>query len=104
MNPRRVATERWPTLTFAGGLGCPLEYFHPGFRPALQARWQANYLASYVGQLHRFRTDPSGVFSLKLFWRGLMSAALPSQCRQLRFARSWCRIRSSVSSVRGTRR
>lgn len=55
-------------LTFAGGFGCPLEYFHGGFRPAFEQRWHVQGLPAYVAALHRLRTDPSGTLSVKLFW------------------------------------
>jgi len=55
-------------LFFAGGLGCPLEYFHAGFRPSFEARWDVTALSGYLQALYRCRTDASGVFSLKLFW------------------------------------
>jgi trehalose 2-sulfotransferase len=58
-------------IYFAGGLGCPLEYYQPGFRPGLARRWNAAGLREYTAALHRFRTDPSGVFSVKLFWHGV---------------------------------
>lgn len=56
-------------------MGCPLEYFHVGFRPAFAERWDAHDLSGYVAKLHRFRTDPTGVFSVKLFWRDLADLA-----------------------------
>jgi trehalose 2-sulfotransferase len=52
----------------AAGLGTPLEYYHRGFRPTLQARWGAASLAEYAQAVHRHRTAPSGVHGLKLFW------------------------------------
>jgi trehalose 2-sulfotransferase len=72
---RSGSTLLGEAITFAGGLGRPLEYLHPGFRPALQERWQADDLTAYIAQLHRFRTDPAGVFALKLFWRDLLDLA-----------------------------
>ena len=51
-------------MYFAGGMGCPHEYFSFGFRPVLERRWRPPDLRSYVAKLHRFRTDPSGVFSI----------------------------------------
>lgn len=56
---------------FAGGLGCPVEYYQPGHRARLARRWNAAGLRDYTTALHRFRTDPSGVFSVKLFWPGI---------------------------------
>ncbi|MEI9994419.1 MAG: Stf0 family sulfotransferase [Rhizomicrobium sp.] len=72
---RSGSTLLGEALTFARGLGCPLEYFHEGFRPAFQARWQASELDGYVANLWRRRTDPSGVLSIKLFWRDLVALA-----------------------------
>jgi LPS sulfotransferase NodH len=57
---------------FSGGLGCPLEYFHSGFRPGFAARWKADDLPAYVAALHRHRTDPSGTLAIKLFWRDVV--------------------------------
>ena len=62
-------------MYFAGGLGCPLEYFHPGFRVGLQQRWEARDFRSYCAAVHEHRTDPSGVFSLKYFWLDLVGVA-----------------------------
>jgi LPS sulfotransferase NodH len=59
-------------LYFAGGLGCPLEYFNPGFRERFERSWGAEEIGAYVKLAHRFRTDPSGVFSVKLFWQDLV--------------------------------
>lgn len=55
-------------LAFAGGFGCPLEYFHGGFRPAFEQRWNVHRFRDYVAALYRNRTDPSGTLSVKLFW------------------------------------
>jgi LPS sulfotransferase NodH len=57
-------------IYFAKGLGCPLEYFHPGF---ILDRWHAPNIVEYAKTLHRLRTDPSGVFSIKVFWRDLVA-------------------------------
>jgi LPS sulfotransferase NodH len=62
-------------LYFAGGLGCPLEYFHAGFRPALAARWGCAGLSDYSRAVHRLRTDASGTLSVKLFWRDVVELA-----------------------------
>ena len=62
-------------IYFAGGLGCPLEYFHVGFRPGFEARWKPADFRDYVATLHRLRTDPSGTFAIKLFWRDLLRVA-----------------------------
>lgn len=67
-HPRSGSTLLGETLYAAGGLGCPLEYFHRGFRPAFAARWQAPDLPSFIRAVRRFRTDRTGVLSVKLFW------------------------------------
>lgn len=59
-------------IYFAGGLGCPLEYFHSGFRPVFARRWAATDIRTYAGAAHRFRTDETGVFGVKLFWQDVM--------------------------------
>lgn len=75
-------------IYFARGLGCPLEYFHGGFRPAFEARWQSTDFASYLASVHRHRTDPTGVFSVKLFWLdvvGLARELAPKEFDHLRW-------------------
>jgi LPS sulfotransferase NodH len=67
-HPRSGSTLLGEALYFAGGLGCPLEYFHRGFRPGLARRWGTTDLSSHVRAAHRRRTDPGGVFATKLFW------------------------------------
>jgi trehalose 2-sulfotransferase len=67
-HPRSGSTLLGEAVYFAGGLGCPLEYFHRGFRPFLAERWQAPSIQSYIRAVHRFRTDTTGVLSVKLFW------------------------------------
>lgn len=57
------------------GVGVPLEYYHVGFRPNLQARWGAASLDDYVAAVRRHRTAPSGVFGLKLFWMDIEDLA-----------------------------
>lgn len=74
-HPRSGSTLLGEALHFAGGLGCPLEYLHRGFRPNLAARWAAPDLDRYVAAMHRWRTDPSGVFSIKLFWQDVEEIA-----------------------------
>jgi trehalose 2-sulfotransferase len=59
----------------AGGLGCPLEYFHLGFRPGFEKRWSTDTFKFYRDAVFRFRTDRTGTFSLKLFWIDLMFLA-----------------------------
>lgn len=74
-HPRSGSTMLGEAIHFTGGLGCPLEYFHRGFRPYFAARWNALDLDSYVAAAHRWRTDPSGVFSVKLFWQDVEELA-----------------------------
>ena len=57
------------------GIGVPLEYYHVGFRPTLQARWGAASLTDYAAAVFRHRTDPSGVLGLKLFWMDIEDVA-----------------------------
>ena len=66
---RSGSTLLGEAMTFAGGWGNPLEYLHFGFRPDFEARWKTRDLTDYAAHLYRLRTDPSGTFSLKLFWR-----------------------------------
>lgn len=73
-HPRSGSTLLSEALHFAGGLGCPLEYFHVGFRPALEARWDVHG-RGYVAAVHRHRTDRDGVLSVKLFWRDVAELA-----------------------------
>jgi trehalose 2-sulfotransferase len=68
-HPRSGSTLLGEAIYAAGGLGCPLEYLHRGFRPAFAQRWDAHDLPAYTQAMHRHRTDPSGVFSIKLFWQ-----------------------------------
>lgn len=69
---RSGSTLLGEAIYFAGGLGCPLEYFHQGFRPQFEARWKSADFQAYVSTLHRLRTDPSGIFSVKLFWHDVL--------------------------------
>lgn len=75
-HPRSGSTLLGEALYFAGGLGCPLEYFHAGFRPTLASRWQTPLLDDFAGAVTRFRTDPSGTLSTKLFWRDVVEMAI----------------------------
>lgn len=59
----------------ASGLGCPLEYFHTGFRPRFARRWNADNIRTYAEAVYRYRTDPSGILSVKLFWYDLEEIA-----------------------------
>lgn len=74
-HPRSGSTLLGEVIHAAGSWGTPLEYFHRGFRPALAARWQAPTLPEYVRALHRWRTDPTGRMSIKLFWPDLVELA-----------------------------
>ena len=74
-HPRSGSTLLGEALYFAGGLGCPLEYFHRGFRPNLAARWNAGTLVDYIRAVHRLRTDPTGMLSVKLFWGDIEALA-----------------------------
>jgi len=66
---RSGSTLLGEAMYFAGGMGCPLEYFHSGFRPDFEARFQPADIHAYAATLHELRTDTSGVFSVKLFWQ-----------------------------------
>jgi LPS sulfotransferase NodH len=59
-------------MYFAGGLGCALEYFHRGFRPAFESSWATTTMNDYRDALYKFRTDPTGTLSVKLFWLDVM--------------------------------
>lgn len=61
----------------AGGLGCPLEYFHAGAQPALAERWGAPDPDSYLAAVVRHRTDPTGTLGVKLFWRDVEDLGRP---------------------------
>ena len=74
-HPRSGSTLLGEAIHFAGGLGCPLEYLHRGFRPTLAERWGTPDLGGYVAAMHRWRTDPSGTFSIKLFWQDVEEIA-----------------------------
>lgn len=83
-HPRSGSTLLGEILYFTGQFGCPLEYFHKGFRPAFQARWQAPDLTALLTHSRRMRTNPAGLFSCKLFWRDvedLMLELAPSLAR-----------------------
>ena len=55
----------------AGGLGCPLEYLHAGFRPGFAERWNTPDLDGYLSALYRNRTDAGGTLGIKVFWPDL---------------------------------
>ena len=69
---RSGSTLLGEAMYFAGGLGCPLEYYHSGFRPGFEQRWNAHDIGAYTAALHRWRTDASGTFSIKLFWQDML--------------------------------
>jgi trehalose 2-sulfotransferase len=75
-HPRSGSTLLGEALYFAGGMGCPLEYFHSGFRPGFERRWQVSDPRDYIEATHRWRTDPGGTFGVKLFWRDVMELAV----------------------------
>lgn len=80
--PRSGSTLLGEALFFAGGFGCPLEYFNVDFRGSFEKRWQTDDLPSFVRALHRHRTDPSGVLGVKLFWNdvpGLLRELAPGR-------------------------
>lgn len=74
-HPRSGSTLLGEAMRSAGGLGCPLEYLHQGFRPGFVKRWETPDLSSYLSTLHRRRTAPNGTFSTKLFWQDLEETA-----------------------------
>ncbi|MBS0471039.1 MAG: sulfotransferase [Proteobacteria bacterium] len=74
-HPRSGSTLLAEAIATTGRLGRPLEYFQAGHRPLFEARWKPADLLEYVAILHRRRTAPTGVFAVKLFWRGLVSFA-----------------------------
>lgn len=75
-HPRSGSTLFGEALYHAGGLGCPLEYFHAGFRPAFEARWGVHSTMDYLAAVRRHRTDTSGVLAVKLFWRDIQELAV----------------------------
>lgn len=75
-HPRSGSTLLGEALYFAGGLGCPLEYFHAGFRPALAERWGTPDADGFADAVTTFRTDPTGTLSTKLFWRDIVEMAI----------------------------
>ena len=69
---RSGSTLLGEALHRAGGLGCPLEYLHPGFRPGFANRWNAPALPGYLSALYRYRTDANGTLGIKVFWPDLL--------------------------------
>jgi len=78
-HPRSGSTLLGEAIAFAGGLGCPLEYLHRGFRPTLAERWQTPDLDRYVAAMHRHRTDANGTLSIKMFWQDIAELVLETQ-------------------------
>jgi LPS sulfotransferase NodH len=86
-HPRSGSTLLGESLYASGVFGCPIEYFHRGFRPAFVKRWQATDALSLRNAAHRYRTDSSGLFSTKLFWQDIEDIATelePSLAGKLR--------------------
>ena len=75
-HPRSGSTLLGEALYFAGNLGCPLEYFHAGFRPAFAERWHSRDIDGYAAAVTRHRTDPTGTLAVKLFWRDIVDLAV----------------------------
>lgn len=65
-------------LYFAGDLGCPIEYFHVGFRPRLEQEWGVSGTDAYRQAVWRHRTAPNGVLAVKLMWRDVQELARES--------------------------
>ncbi|NML04896.1 Stf0 family sulfotransferase [Sphingomonas sp. G-3-2-10] len=74
-HPRSGSTLLGEALYFARDLGCPLEYFHAGFRPRFEARWGVDDLDGFARAVWRHRTGPNGVLSSKLMWRDIQELA-----------------------------
>lgn len=74
-HPRSGSTLLGEAIHAAGGLGCPLEYFHRGFRPPIERQWGVCGIEAFAGAVQRLRTDPSGTLSVKLFWRDVEDMA-----------------------------
>jgi len=85
-HPRSGSTLLCEALYFAGGLGCPLEYFHAGFRPSFTRRWNAPDHDSLSAAVRRHRTSPDGTLSVKLFWRDIEEIARDADLELDRFA------------------
>lgn len=82
--PRSGSTLLGEAIYFSGGLGCPLEYFHAGFRPKFEARWNVHSLLELRDAVWRNRTSPSGVLSIKLMWRDIQELAMETDPEGLR--------------------
>lgn len=84
---RSGSTLLGEAVYFAGSMGCPLEYFHRGFRPPFALRWNTGDIHSYIRAVYRFRTDTTGVLSVKLFWKDvedILEELSPSHFEYLR--------------------
>ena len=82
-HPRSGSTLLGEALYFAGDLGCPLEYFHIGFRPRLEAEWGVGGTADFSRAVWRRRTAPNGTLSVKLMWRDVQELAIEHDARGL---------------------
>ena len=85
-HPRSGSTLLGEALYFAGGLGCPLEYFHAGFRPSFARRWDAPDFDTLSAAVRRHRTTPDGTLGVKLFWRDIEEIARDADPELERFA------------------
>ena len=85
-HPRSGSTLLGEAMYFAGGLGCPLEYFHAGFRPSFARRWDAPDYARLSAAVNRHRTTPDGTLGVKLFWRDIEEVARDADPELERFA------------------
>ena len=85
-HPRSGSTLLGEALYFAGGLGCPLEYFHAGFRPSFARRWDAPNYDSLSTAVRRHRTTSDGTMGVKLFWRDIEEIARDADPELERFA------------------
>lgn len=85
-HPRSGSTLLGEALYFAGGLGCPLEYFHAGFRPSFARRWDAPDFDTLSAAVRRHRTTPDGTMGVKLFWRDIEEIARDADPGLERFA------------------
>ncbi len=85
-HPRSGSTLLGEALYFSAGLGCPLEYFHAGFRPSFARRWGTPDFDGLSAAVRRHRTTPDGTLAVKLFWRDLEEIARDRDPSLERFA------------------
>lgn len=85
-HPRSGSTLLGEALYFTGELGCPLEYFHAGFRPSFARRWDAPDYDRLSAAVRRHRTTPDGTMGVKLFWRDIEEIARDADPELERFA------------------